>query len=67
MRLDDRPLMDGTTPGGGLGRWVFHCHIFFHAIFGMISEFVVVDPDGKERPYVNADDTLVEGQRRQTP
>ena len=32
VRLDDRPLMDGTTPGGGLGRWVFHCHIFFHAV-----------------------------------
>ncbi len=25
-----------------LGRWVFHCHIFFHAVFGMISEFTVV-------------------------
>ena len=61
VRLDDRPLMDGATPGGGLGRWVFHCHIFFHATFGMISEFVVSAPDGKERPYVNADDTLVEG------
>jgi hypothetical protein len=38
--------MDGTTPGGALGRWVFHCHIFFHAVFGMISEFVVVPPPG---------------------
>jgi FtsP/CotA-like multicopper oxidase with cupredoxin domain len=60
LRLDDRPLVDGVTPGGGLGRWVFHCHIFFHATFGMISEFVVVDPDGKERPYVNANDTLID-------
>ena len=34
--------MDGITPGGGFGRWVFHCHIFFHAMFGMISEFDVV-------------------------
>jgi FtsP/CotA-like multicopper oxidase with cupredoxin domain len=60
VRLDDRALMDGSTSGGGLGRWVFHCHIFFHAVFGMISEFVVTSPDGKERPYVNANDTLIE-------
>jgi hypothetical protein len=39
---------------------VFHCHIFFHAVFGMISEFVVTTPDGFERPYVNANDTLIE-------
>ena len=43
--------------GGGLGRWVFHCHIFFHASFGMISEFDVVAPSGNERPYINADGT----------
>ena len=36
-----------------MGRWVFHCHIFFHAVFGMISEFVVSAADGNERPYVN--------------
>ena len=42
VRLDDRPMDDGTTPGGAVGRWVFHCHIFFHAVFGMISEFVVL-------------------------
>lgn len=56
IRLDDRPLMDGVTMGGATGRWVFHCHIFFHAVFGMISEIIVGDPDGNERPYVNADD-----------
>src|SRR6185436_5574183 len=33
VRLDDRPKMDGTTMGGGVVRWVFHCHIFFHASF----------------------------------
>jgi FtsP/CotA-like multicopper oxidase with cupredoxin domain len=60
VRLDDRPLMDGITPGGAMGRWVFHCHIFFHAVFGMISEFVVTAPDGKERPYVNANDTVID-------
>ncbi len=41
VRIDDRPLPNGN-PGGALGRWVFHCHIFFHAVFGMISELVVV-------------------------
>ncbi len=59
VKLEDRPLMDGVTPGGGLGRWVFHCHIFFHATLGMISEFDVVAPDGNERPYVNAAATSV--------
>jgi hypothetical protein len=33
---------------------VFHCHIFFHATLGMISEFDVVAANGNERPYVNA-------------
>jgi FtsP/CotA-like multicopper oxidase with cupredoxin domain len=69
VRLDDRPLIDGVTPGGGVGRWVFHCHIFFHAVFGMISEFDVVAPNGNERPYVNADTTSVavdEGQAAET-
>jgi FtsP/CotA-like multicopper oxidase with cupredoxin domain len=60
VQLDDRALMDGVTPGGGLGRWVFHCHIFFHATLGMISEFDVVAPNGNERPYVNAGAVSVE-------
>ena len=41
--LEDRPFADGT-PGGGLGRWVIHCHIFFHHHQGMESELVVVPP-----------------------
>lgn len=56
IHLEDRLQVDGETPGGGAGRWVFHCHIFFHAVFGMISEFVVTDAAGNERPTV---DTLV--------
>jgi FtsP/CotA-like multicopper oxidase with cupredoxin domain len=56
VKLDDRTLMDGVTMGGGTGRWVMHCHIFFHAVFGMISEIIVTDGTGNERPYVNADD-----------
>lgn len=52
--LDDRTLVDGSTPGGWLGRWLFHCHIFFHHHRGMISEFVVTgDTNGNERPYVD--------------
>jgi len=66
VRLDDRPMMDGTTPGGSLGRWVIHCHIFFHAIFGMITEFNVVAPTGNERPYINADVTRVQGNASST-
>jgi FtsP/CotA-like multicopper oxidase with cupredoxin domain len=61
VRLDDRPLADGVTMGGGVGRWVFHCHIFFHAVFGMISEFDVVAADGNEKPNIDANDTLLEG------
>ncbi len=45
VRLEDRPMMDAVTPGGALGRWVFHCHIFFHAGLGMISELVVLPAD----------------------
>jgi FtsP/CotA-like multicopper oxidase with cupredoxin domain len=59
VKIEDRPLADGTTPGGGLGRWVFHCHIFFHHHQGMTSELIVTDADGNERPYVDADDTAV--------
>jgi FtsP/CotA-like multicopper oxidase with cupredoxin domain len=66
VKLEDRPLMDGVTPGGGLGRWVFHCHIFFHATLGMISELDVVAPDGNERPYVNSSATSVEVNEGQT-
>ena len=53
VRIDPRPLTDGTTSGGELGRWVFHCHIFFHATNGMLSELVVVDGDGNERPNID--------------
>ena len=53
VRLDDRPLADGVIPGGALGRWLFHCHIFFHHMHGMISEVVVTNPAGKEKPNVN--------------
>lgn len=53
VRLEDRPLLDGTTLGGWLGRWLFHCHIFFHHHRGMISELVVTDGSGREKPNVD--------------
>jgi FtsP/CotA-like multicopper oxidase with cupredoxin domain len=60
IRLDDRALADGTTPGGASGRWVFHCHIFFHATNGMLGELVVVPAsNGNEKPDVNANLTRV--------
>ena len=65
VRIDDRPMMDGVTPGGAVGRWVMHCHIFFHAVFGMISELDIVAADGNQRPFVNtalASVTVNEGQ-----
>jgi FtsP/CotA-like multicopper oxidase with cupredoxin domain len=55
VRLEPRPMPDGVTPGGAIGRWLFHCHIFFHAEDGMISELVIVPANGNERPTINPD------------
>jgi FtsP/CotA-like multicopper oxidase with cupredoxin domain len=60
VQITDRPMPDGTTPGGAYGRWLFHCHIFFHAVLGMISELVVVPASGNERPDVNVDSAQVQ-------
>ena len=40
VSLADRPMPDKAL-GGGLGRWLFHCHILPHATFGMMSELHV--------------------------
>ncbi|MHC4952532.1 MAG: multicopper oxidase domain-containing protein [Planctomycetota bacterium] len=55
FRIDtsDRTLNDDATLGGVFGRWLFHCHIFFHAHNGMLSELVITKAGGDERPYVN--------------
>ena len=53
IRIDDHELQDGATPGGALGRWLFHCHIFFHAHLGMVGELVITAADGSEKPNVN--------------
>jgi FtsP/CotA-like multicopper oxidase with cupredoxin domain len=42
VRLDDRPFDFDTPTGGAIGRWAMHCHIFFHAAIGMITELVAV-------------------------
>jgi len=60
LKLDPRPQPDGVTPGGAYGRWLFHCHIFFHASNGMLSEVVVTDKNGNERPDVNVDNSQLE-------
>ncbi|MFO0699305.1 MAG: multicopper oxidase domain-containing protein [Nitrospira sp.] len=41
VSLDDRAMKDNVSVGGGLGRWMFHCHILPHATFGMRSELHV--------------------------
>jgi len=47
---DDHP----SNVGGSNGRWLFHCHIFWHAHRGMISELVIVDnTDGDEKPNID--------------
>jgi FtsP/CotA-like multicopper oxidase with cupredoxin domain len=66
IKLDPRPMSDGTTPGGALGRWLFHCHIFFHATNGMLSELVITDANGNERPDVNVNGTAVTVDQGQT-
>ena len=66
IRLDPRPMPDGITAGGALGRWVFHCHIFFHATNGMLSEVVITSPTGKERPDVNVDASSTSVEQDQT-
>lgn len=55
VHLSDRVFPDGSTTGGALGRWLFHCHIFFHAHLGMLAELVVTDSSGTglERPHVD--------------
>lgn len=55
VHISDRELADGVTLGGAFGRWLFHCHIFFHAHHGMLSEIIITDPDGtgSEKPNIN--------------
>ena len=43
VRIDDRAFPSGAA-GAGVGRWMFHCHIFFHHHQGMVSELNVIRP-----------------------
>jgi multicopper oxidase len=56
VRIDGRPQAGdpSDTTGGEVGRWMMHCHIFFHAEQGMLSELVVLDGPAfeNERPNV---------------
>ena len=45
VSLDDRRMQDNQSAGGGMGRWLFHCHILPHATFGMMSELHVHGPN----------------------
>lgn len=61
VRLEDRAILEDTAKlkkkdippydpdnlgeGGGVGRWLFHCHITHHAGLGMISDLCVA-PEG---------------------
>lgn len=42
IKTEDKIRRDRTW-GGGIGRWLFHCHIVHRVANGMISEFVIVD------------------------
>jgi FtsP/CotA-like multicopper oxidase with cupredoxin domain len=66
IKITDRPKADGVTMGGALGRWLFHCHIFFHAELGMLSELVVTSPTGKERPDIDVNSGTVQVNQNQT-
>jgi FtsP/CotA-like multicopper oxidase with cupredoxin domain len=56
VRIDPRPQAGdpADATGGEVGRWMMHCHIFFHAEQGMLSELVVLDGPAfrNERPTV---------------
>ena len=73
IKLQDRPnFADSATggpvtlgvdssTGGGVGRWLMHCHIFLHATIGMIGELVVVSNtlDRLEGPSAGTDSAIV--------
>ena len=67
VRLDYRELADGVTLGGALGRWMFHCHIFFHGHHGMMSELVVTALTGEEKPNVNVGGSWAYARHRRQP
>jgi FtsP/CotA-like multicopper oxidase with cupredoxin domain len=68
VRLDDRPGPDFVSPGGGVGRWVMHCHIFYHAGIGMNGELVVLEnPDLGPIDYAKVRATTLNGRAGAAP
>jgi FtsP/CotA-like multicopper oxidase with cupredoxin domain len=41
----DMPQLTTAEMGGGLGRWLLHCHILHHAGLGMMTDFCIA-PEG---------------------
>ncbi|HEX6903375.1 MAG TPA: multicopper oxidase domain-containing protein [Thermoanaerobaculia bacterium] len=41
----DMPQLTDAEMGGGLGRWLMHCHILHHAGLGMMTDFCIA-PQG---------------------
>lgn len=41
----DLPAFTDADMGGGLGRWLLHCHILHHAGLGMMTDFCIA-PEG---------------------
>ena len=58
IRLEDRALPDGTSAGGAAGRWVFHCHIFFHATKVAVTEPATASMTGTFKDPENGAVTL---------
>ena len=45
----DLPALTDAEMGGGLGRWLMHCHILHHAGLGMMTDFCIAGEDDPER------------------
>jgi hypothetical protein len=50
------PCAEGT-PGGALGRWLFHCHIAAHGVLGMMGEIVVLGNEQQSMTFQPPDTT----------
>ncbi len=58
------PILQGCTtlsPGGALGRWLFHCHIANHGVLGMMGEIIVLANDTTPITVLQPPDTSTTG------
>lgn len=44
----DLPQLTDAEMGGGLGRWLMHCHILHHAGLGMMTDFCIAPKDATD-------------------